>query len=177
MQRIFTKSIIKEDYYLSNDCLQGGVIEVLKNFSSKYQLVLVTLRRSATQLNKQLVNLELMDYFVDILSSGEDLNPRWMIKYNLIREYMGDKHDSSHILISDTETDIKVGNKLGFKTIGVLNGIRTRELLIISNPDFICKSVGDLLNLETIDIVEVKKNENTICRSESPVPINKNRNR
>ena len=104
----------------------------------------------------QLVNLELMDYFVDVLSSGEDLNPRWMIKYNLIREYIGDKHDSSHILISDTETDIRAGNELGFKTIAVLNGMCTRELLITSNPDFICNSVKNLLNLETIDIVEEK---------------------
>ncbi len=157
--------IIESDYYLSNDCLQDGAIEVLKNFSTKYQLVLVTLRRSASQLNKQLVKLELMNYFVDVLSSGEDLNPRWMIKYNLIRKYMGDEHDSSHILISDTETDIKAGNKLGFNTIAVLNGIRTKELLIMSNPDFICNSVKNLLNLETIDIIGRRSDENTFCRS------------
>jgi phosphoglycolate phosphatase len=143
-------SLIESDYYLSDDRLQEGVIEVLKNFSIKYQLILVTLRRSTAQLDKQLVNLKLIDYFTDILSSGEDLEPRWMIKYNLIREYLGCEYDSSHILIGDTETDIKAGNEIGFKTIAISNGIRTKELLILSNPTFICESVGDLLNLESI---------------------------
>jgi phosphoglycolate phosphatase-like HAD superfamily hydrolase len=129
---------IESAYYLSYDSLTEEVIEVLKDFSTKYQLVLVTLRRSASQLDTQLVNLKLMDYFVDVLSSGEDLIPRWMIKYNLIKEYLGDEYNSDHILIGDTETDIKAGNKLGFKTIAILNGIRTKELLIMSNPDFIC---------------------------------------
>jgi phosphoglycolate phosphatase-like HAD superfamily hydrolase len=143
-------ALIESDYYLSDDCLQDGVIEVLKNFSMKYQLILVTLRRSTAQLDKQLVNLKLIDYFTDVLSSGEDLEPRWVIKYNLIREYLGSEYDSSHIVIGDTETDIKAGNELCFKTIAILNGIRTKELLIMSNPTFICESVGDLLNLEPI---------------------------
>lgn len=143
-------ALIESDYYLSNDRLQEGVIEVLKNFSMKYQLILVTLRRSASQLYRQLVDLELIDYFTDVLSSGEDLEPRWMIKYNLIKEYLGCGYDSSHILVGDTETDIKAGNEIGFKTIAVSNGIRIKELLILSNPTFICESVGDILNLESI---------------------------
>ena len=143
-------ALIESDYYLSDDRLQEGVIEVLKNFSMKHQLILVTLRRSASQLYKQLVNLELIDYFTDVLSSGEDLEPRWMIKYNLIKEYLGSGYASSHMLVGDTETDIKAGNELCFKTIAILNGIRTKELLILSNPTFVCESVGDLLNLESI---------------------------
>jgi len=139
--------LIESDYYLSNDSLHEEVIEVLKNLSKKYQLILVTLRKSNSQLEKQLTALKLMGYFTDVLRSGDNLEPRWMIKYNIIKEYIGNEFDSSHILISDTENDIIAGNELGFKTIAVLNGIRTKELLIISNPTFICKSVRDLLNI------------------------------
>lgn len=143
-------SLIENDYYLSNDSLHEGVIQVIENLSKKYQLVLVTLRKSNSQLEKQLINMKLIDYFTDILRSDDNLKPRWMIKYHLIKEYIGNEHDSSSILISDTENDIKAGNELRFKTIAVLNGIRTKELLIISKPTFICKSVKDLLNIEYI---------------------------
>ena len=127
-------------------------------------MVLVTLRRSTSQLEKQLINLKIIDYFIDVLNSGEDLNPRWMIKFNLVRKYIRDERDSLHILISDTETDIKAGNKLGFKTIAVLNGIRTKELLIVSKPNFICNSVKNFLDLEPIDIIGRLINGNTFCR-------------
>lgn len=142
--------LIEKNDYLSNDYLHEGVIEVLESLSKKYQLVLVTLRKSSYQLEKQLIDLKLMGYFTHVLRSEDNLEPRWMIKYNLIKEYIGNKHDFSHVLISDTENDIIAGNELGFKTIAVLNGIRTKELLIISKPTFICKSVKDLLNIESI---------------------------
>ena len=140
-------SLIENDYYLYNDSLHEDVIEILEKLFKKYQLILVTLRKSNPQLEKQLIYLKLIDYFTDVLRSEDNLEPRWMIKYNLIKEYMGNEHDSSHILISDTENDIKAGNELGFKTIAVLNGIRTKELLVMSNPTFICRSIKDLLNI------------------------------
>ena len=78
------------------------------------------------------------------------------IKYNLIKKFLQDNCDPDHIVIGDTETDIIAGNELGLKTIAVLNGIRTKELLLKSNPDFICNSVEDLLNFEWIDLVGKK---------------------
>ena len=99
-----------------------------------------------------MVSLGIVDYFTDVLSSGEDIQPRWMIKYNLIGGYLAHERDPSYTLISDTESDIKAGNALGLRTIAVLNGIRNKALLMMSNPDLICNTVTDLLKYETIGI-------------------------
>ena len=56
-------------------------------------------------------------------------------------------------MIGDTEADIIAGNELSIKTIAVLNGIRTREFLLKSDPNFICKSIKDLLNPELVKIL------------------------
>ena len=146
-------SLIESDYFLSFDSLQKGAIQVLEKFSRENKLILVTLRKSSSQLDQELSNLDLKKYFSYVLRSGRDFKPRWKIKYNLIKRLLQDSYDSNHVVIGDTETDIIAGNELGLKTIAVLNGIRTKELLLKSNPDFICNSIEDLLNLEWIDLI------------------------
>ncbi|OGU80496.1 MAG: hypothetical protein A2W11_13970 [Ignavibacteria bacterium RBG_16_35_7] len=139
--------------YVKYDILQKGAFELLKKLHLRESMVLVTLRKSREILEKQLMDLNLSIFFKDVLSSGDERRPKWKVKYNLINEYLNGEIGDKNIIIGDTETDIITGNELGLKTIAVLNGIRTTELLTILNPDFICNSVEDLLNLKSIDII------------------------
>ena len=138
--------LLESDLYLSYDSLHEGVIKTLESLSKKFQLVLVTLRKSRIQLDKQLISLGIKDYFADVLSSGEEVHPRWMVKYNLIKEYIKTESPFSHILIGDTESDIRAGIMLRFKTIAVLNGIRDNQTLLHEYPDLICDTVKDFSN-------------------------------
>lgn len=130
--------------YQKLDKLQPGITEVLKLCKEKNNLVLVTLRRDRQRLLEQLQELNLVDYFEIILSSGQDIKPRWKIKYNLINDYLKSKIANNNFIIGDTETDIIAGNNLGFISIGVLCGIRNSQLLD-SKPDIILNQTIDFL--------------------------------
>lgn len=130
--------------YQKLDKLQPGITESLKLCKEKNNLVLVTLRRDRQRLLEQLQELNLVDYFEIILSSGQDIKPRWKIKYNLINDYLKSKIANNNFIIGDTETDIIAGNNLGFISIGVLCGIRNSQL-IDSKPDIILNQTIDFL--------------------------------
>ena len=136
IERIETKK------YLKLDKLQPDSIEILNDLRENNSLVMVTLRSTRRMLLKQLENLNLIQYFDKILSSGVDIKPRWKIKYGLIKNYMGNT-SNNHTLIGDTETDIEAGNHLGFQTIAISNGIRNETILINSKPDYIYSSTSD----------------------------------
>lgn len=143
-------SLIESEYYLSFDRLHEGIIQVLEYLSSRFVLVLVTLRSSLKHLNNELQRLFLKQYFADILSSHSVEIPPWKLKYTLIQEYISVKRGRGYFMIGDTEADMKAGKELGLKTIAVLNGIRSRRLLQQSDPDIILSSAKDLMNPEFI---------------------------
>ena len=129
---VFNKSWVERietPMYMKFDILQPDIIEVLKQCKQSNEMVLVTLRHSREMLLTQLIKLNLNKYFNDILSSGDNIKPRWKIKYNLINEYVKGRDSKNNVIIGDTETDILAGKKLGFKTIAVLCGIRNTGLL------------------------------------------------
>lgn len=137
------KSIIEMDEYLVYDKLQDGAQEILENLESEFDLILVTLRTVRTQLEKELESFGLMKFFKKVLSSGADTEPRWKIKYELVRRFMDESQVGfgPHIMVGDTETDIIAGNELGFRTVAVSNGIRTREILMAVRPGQIIDSI------------------------------------
>lgn len=141
------KNIIETDSYQQFDLLHDSVIDVLKELSQNGTLVLVTLRNSHDQVLKQLKQFELLSFFKTVLSSGEETNPKWSIKTNLINSQFGSELPEKAIFIGDTETDILAGKNLGFKTVGVLNGMRNYELISEVSPDFILPSIKNLLTL------------------------------
>jgi len=138
--------LIETNYYLAYDSLQYYADTVLENFAREVQLVLVTLRRSESQLHRELEYFKIKNCFTAILSSSAQVEPRWKIKYDLIKKYMGQDQSNNHLLIGDTETDIEAGKHLGFTTIAISNGIRHEQILQQSNPDYIYSSISDFYN-------------------------------
>jgi phosphoglycolate phosphatase len=145
--------IIEADQYLRYDVVQENAISVLNFLMKKAPLVLVTLRSSPNQLHKELIYFDLIKYFHAVLTSAEKIKPRWKIKYGLINNFLnsGKTTDSTiNIMIGDTETDVLAGKSLGYKTIAVLNGIRSYDLLIETQPSFAVNSINDILSLDII---------------------------
>jgi len=138
------KILIESDQYLRFDRIQDGTFEALENLLKRRELVLITLRTIPEQLCKELKYFGLDQYFSAVLTSKADIKPRWKIKYNLISTYLKEKAFSESLIIGDTETDIIAGNNLRIKTIAVLNGIRSYELLRDAQPTFIINSINEI---------------------------------
>lgn len=135
--------IIETEEFLQYNKLIPNTSEILSELAKDYLLVIVTLRNNRTLLLKELEKFGLMKYFTRVLSSGEDIQPRWKIKFNLISENFPDKKNR-FLMVGDTETDILAGKNLKMLTIGVLSGIRSREILLGCAPDFIIDDINTL---------------------------------
>jgi phosphoglycolate phosphatase-like HAD superfamily hydrolase len=144
------KKLIESNDYLCYDQLQPSVGSTLDALSNSHELVLVTLRSSSDQLNKQLEFLDIKKYFSFIFSSAKNGKDGWDVKLEIIKNFMS-CHPVQEIpfIAGDTEADIVCGNKLNFKTIAVLNGIRTKECLEEYNPTFFVESVEGILKLNS----------------------------
>ncbi len=140
--------IIESDDYMRYDRLQDDCIKVLADLYKKYELVICTLRTTASQLDKELTAFDIKKYFEDILNNEANIVPRWKVKYNLITGRFDEERIKDAFFIGDTETDILAGKNLGCKTIGVSNGIRTLEKLALCDPDHLVNSVGEILDLD-----------------------------
>lgn len=142
------KEVIESDKYLAYDRTQDGARETLEALANDHELVMVTLRSLAPQLYKELEWLDLKKYFRQVLTSGEELSPRWEIKYRLITEFLAGKEVKSGFLVGDTETDIIAGQKLGLITVAVHNGIRCCKLLKEADPTYLISSLKEILKID-----------------------------
>ena len=144
-------ALIETERYLKYDILQENAEKVIEKLAQNYTLVLVTLRRSESQLHKQLRHFEIEKFFTDVLCSGRQVKPRWKIKHDLIVQYIEQYKNNNHIIIGDTETDIEAGKHLGYTTIAITNGIRNEQILRYSDPDHIYSSISEFYNNYTIE--------------------------
>lgn len=135
---------VESQEYLRHDCLQAGALEALDALAKRYELVLVTLRRSRELLMWQLGETGLLPWFDAILSSGEDRTPRWRIKHDLITAHYRGGPRTYSWFIGDTETDIEAGRNLGARTIAITNGIRTEAILRRSSPDILLPAISEI---------------------------------
>lgn len=142
--RKLRKDQIETDPYLAYDRLQPQIKEVLTALGRSYRLVMMTLRSSRPHLLRELERLGLLPFFEQILSSGEELNPRWKVKYNAIQQYCTDGIPAGSWIIGDTSTDILAGTHLGLSTIAVLSGIRNREWIEKASPMHVIDDVSHL---------------------------------
>ena len=130
--------------YLQFDRLQPQAGEMLELLAARYELVLVTLRRSRELLMWQLAATGLLARFATVLSSGEKRDPRWRIKYDLVMAHYQGVPPAESWFIGDTETDIEAGRHLGARTIGIANGIRSEALLGRASPDLLLPTIGKI---------------------------------
>lgn len=139
------RNIIETDGYQQFDKLLPGVKDFLKSLKSGSKIILVTLRHSHNQVLKQLETFGIQDYFDEVLSSGEETDPKWQIKQRLINRYFNQNAFTEGVFIGDTETDILAGKSFNFKTIAVLSGMRNYDFLMKVKPDSIVPSIDSII--------------------------------
>ncbi|MDR3640130.1 MAG: HAD hydrolase-like protein [Humidesulfovibrio sp.] len=142
--RPLRKERIETDRYLALDRLQPGALAVLDMLRERFGLVLVTLRSSRVQLEKELAGLGLQERLDLVLSSGLETTPRWRIKHDMILERFGSSAASAAAQVGDTETDILAAKALGIFAIGVLSGIRSETILREAGPDRLIDGITGL---------------------------------
>lgn len=147
------QGIIEEREYLIHDRLQKGAYEALNRFRERPGNVLATLRWNRENLLWQLDHLGIADMFLDVLSTGEEKIPRWRMKYDLMGSYL-DYNGKGHVIITDTDTDIRSGKELGMFTIGISNGIRGPQVLKEEGPDILLENTHELLLDGVIGILD-----------------------
>lgn len=134
---------IEDKNYLKFDKIRQGILPILEFLKQKYFLILITLRTNPDNLMDQLKRLSLRKYFNVILTHTPSDEP-WKLKIDLLQS---NKHfvPSEAMIVWDTEADILAGKKLGIITVGVLNGIRSRELIEEMEPNYLIKELEELL--------------------------------
>jgi phosphoglycolate phosphatase len=142
------KSIIETDQYQQLDKLQSSAKEVLQVAKSTGYVYLVTLRHSHEQVLKQLDRLGVASLFDAVLSSGEEVTPKWQIKHQLLLKHFNGNIPKPSVFIGDTEADILTGKEINSQTIAVLNGMRNYEKLKQLAPDLIVPSINKLLRIK-----------------------------
>ncbi len=140
------KALIETPQLRALDKLQPGALEALGSLQARYPLVLVTLRSSRSDLDHQLQHLDILRFFQLVLSSGEEREPRWRIKTDLIQPTASPGGPRGYF-IGDTETDILAGRHFGLPTVAVENGIRTRELLQSFSPTWLIEGISKVTQL------------------------------
>lgn len=127
---------------LDKDILKVGAVEFLIRSRCHFKnIFLVTMRRNELNTNNQLDKLGIISYFDSILiANNSNPNPKYEVIKNLIFK--------KALFIGDTEEDSITAYKLGIKSVGILNGIREKELM---NFDFYFE---ELINVDLSLLLE-----------------------
>lgn len=137
-------SNIEKREYLELDTLQPETHEILSSLKPFFdKLLLITLRRNYENLMDQIKALSLDKHFDHILSGYDENVPSWKTKSDLFFKNIDScKNDGFNgYFVGDTEVDILAGKDIGLKTVAVLSGIRTEDLLVQYKPDYLVKDM------------------------------------
>lgn len=139
------KENIELPKYLKYDELIPQALESLSELKKNNQMVLVTLRKSKENLYQQLRRFKIEPLFDKVLT-GSDGEEQWRFKAKIISS---DSHFEPQdcFIVGDTETDILAGKFLNIGTIAVLSGIRSKNKLVLSQPDYIIKDISQIKNV------------------------------
>lgn len=104
-----------------------------------YNLYILTLRRNRINLKFQIKKFGLDNLFEETLSEAPLSDPV-STKIKLLKK---NKLKFTDLLIGDTEVDIAAAKRLGIISVAVCSGIRNRNFLKQSNPDFLVKDASE----------------------------------
>ncbi len=134
---------IEADAYLGLDRPLPGVREALAALAASRPLVVVSLRQRPEGLLDRLGALGLMPFFRDVLVASPVGGEGWESKLGLLRA--SGRIGPGAAIVGDTEIDIRAGKAAGLRTVAVLGGIRSRELLERERPDALIEGLPELL--------------------------------
>jgi pyrophosphatase PpaX len=132
--------------YLKFDKLINGARQILKKSSERFSLHLVTERNRPENLEKQLKKLNIKKYFKKIICKTI-FSQKNGTKLKLLKQL---NFPLDTLIVGDTEKDILVGEKLGFKTCAVAYGLREKSILKKYHPNFLIENLKDIKKILNI---------------------------
>jgi len=130
--------------YLRLDKKSDAVNRVLSKLKrDNHRVILVTLRRSKLNLDRQLQRLGLLERFNIVLQRRDEKVEPWRAKACLISENLKFGKTCS-VMVGDTETDILAAKHLGINSVAVASGLRTKTILLPFKPNYIIQRIVDL---------------------------------
>lgn len=135
--------MIEGDTYIMMDKVYPDTIAVLEKLKSKYKMYLLTARQSKYALMKELEELGIKKYFVNIFTTeGHMTKTELLCNACLLDTKLADK---DNYFVSDMGMDIQLGNKMGYKTVGISHGFMSAEKLKEYQPDYLIDELTDLI--------------------------------
>jgi len=113
---------IENEEYLNIDVLYPETIELLKKYSIKNDLILVTSRNNKEGLQNQIDKFNLRKYFKDIFIVDSGKNSA-VLKAEIL------KQENAVLMIGDTEADFNASKICGIDFKFMKNGFRNEEFL------------------------------------------------
>ena len=130
IQRIETKE------YLVLDKLQAGVVDILYRWKeSGKRLLLATMRNNAFNLHWQLKELDIFQYFDEIVVVGS--GQAGANKSVKIKPLLSNTSLDEVIWVGDTEIDIQAAREIGVKVCALTCGLRETDYLKSLLPDIL----------------------------------------
>jgi phosphoglycolate phosphatase len=136
--------LIESREYLRYDRAWPRVSAVLRHLEPRSQLLLATARRSHRSLTWQLERIGIGGYFHRVLAIPPAAASRAEAKAASVREALVEPSQPGWF-VGDTETDLRAGRLLGFRTAAVSFGIRRAAELRQSAPDKLLETPAELL--------------------------------
>jgi len=127
--------LIESDHYLSMDTMIDGLAVVLERLSQEHSLFICTARQSISQVEKQLTQLSILNFFEDVFVTEQKQSKVTLLEKSKI------VFGENDWMFGDTGHDVIAGKKLGIKTCSVLSGFMTKERLEEYFPDLIIPDV------------------------------------
>lgn len=143
MTRRFTEQYrtLYADHCTDQSQLYGGVMETLKYFQNKIQVVITNKPLIMTQ--KMLEHFRIRNYF-DFVVCGDTLPVRKPDR--AVVEYILSRTGGSRpmVLIGDSTVDIQTARNAGIYSIAVDYGYSDKDKLVTAKPDYLISSLLDL---------------------------------
>lgn len=132
-------NLIEDDHWLKFDKPFEEVTDyLLKLKQNNFSLYLSTARQLKNKVFNQLENFGWNNLFTEILITEQKTE-----KAELLKRFVSEK--SKGWMIGDTDSDIKTGKLLNQKTVAVLSGFQSKEILQSLQPDLIVDCVINFL--------------------------------
>jgi phosphoglycolate phosphatase len=125
--------------YLQFDTLVDDAFGVLDFLDGKNNMYIVTSRQSRKNAVAQLKNLQIYNFFQNVLVTAHRYTKSILIK--------GVGYQKEDFIIGDTGKDVLTGLELGMNTIVVTYGFLEKNVLEIYKPHFIIDKLSDIMTI------------------------------
>jgi phosphoglycolate phosphatase len=123
--------------YLASDKVLQGVLAWLEAHGDNFDLYVCTNRQDKPSTKRQIKELGLSEFFVNILVTEQRFSKAQLISSS------SPNVSSIDWIIGDSPEDVQEGKKLGLRTCAVLTGFTNEALLSIESPSLILNSLRD----------------------------------